>query len=140
MNGFRQALFHICLFISLIILILFILFAGIIYLMNNGNPYEKHITNKYIPSYLEEQGYKANDIQKQVYVETTGNLNKEYYTGHHMVIFKDEPNVTYYYGVKKRGKETAQFCERELNVNGFRKLLTRATKHSEANCVHQYKN
>ncbi|MGE7947633.1 DUF3139 domain-containing protein [Lysinibacillus sp. NPDC093688] len=104
-------------YITISILIAIIVIAipmGFIYVLNNGNPYTKYIANKYVPEYLEEKGYTDEKIEKSHYVEPKYLINKDFYHGHYMVIFKDEPNTTYYYGITKKGKQVQQFCEKDI--------------------------
>ncbi|MEW9676082.1 DUF3139 domain-containing protein [Lentibacillus sp. L22] len=106
-----------------------------IYLLNNGNPYTKYLANKNVPVYLEEQGYTENDIEESHYVEPKHGINSDFYHGHYMVIFKDEPEVTYYYGITKKGKQVKQFCEKDiLSSDGITDTIEENTKHSEKDC------
>ena len=112
-----------------------------IYVLNNGNPYTKYWVNKKMPTYLEEQGYKDSDIEVSHFVEPKHIINKDFYHGHYMVIFKDEPNMTYYYGITKKGKRVKQFCEKDnLLPNGVTDIFEGETKHSEEKCVKSLEN
>lgn len=124
---------------TVIILILLAPFL-LIYLLNNGNPYEKFLVNKYIPTHLEKMGYKEKDIKKQNYVEPKHLINKDFYHGHYMVVFNDEPSITYYYGISKKGKNVKQFCEKDVLINGVIHGLSEITKHSETACVNSLDN
>lgn len=64
----------------------------------------------------------------------------DYYYETYRVIFKDEPNMIYNYGIKKKGKSVTQFCEKEAegDVKGFETEITGQTKHSEEKCVSRY--
>ncbi|WP_042348542.1 DUF3139 domain-containing protein [Bacillus massiliigorillae] len=129
----RLAVFFLIMFL-LITLSIFLFPVGVIYLLNNGNPYTNHLFNKDLPPYLEQQGYNDEDILKQNIVEGEG--KKDYYYADYRVIFKDEPNVSYYYGIKKRGKSVTQFCEKDTQVGGiYTTRITEHTKHSEEKCV-----
>lgn len=106
-----------------------------IYFLNNGNPYTKYLVNKHIPNHLEEKGYTDHDFETAHYVEPKHMIDGDFYQGHYMVVFKDEPEMTYYYGIKKKDKTVSQFCEKEeLLDDGVSELVTRETKHSEAEC------
>lgn len=119
---------------TLIAVIVFALPIGFIYVLNNGNPYTKFIANKYVPEYLEEKGYTEEKIEESHYVEPKHLINKDYYHGHYMVIFKDEPNTTYLYGITKKGKRVQQFCEKDRLSNGISEIVEGETKHSEQDC------
>ena len=113
----------------------------VIYLLNNGNPYTKYLANKNVPVYLEEQGYKEIDIAESHYVEPKKFIDKDFYHGHYRVVFKDEPDVTYYYGITKKGKQVKQFCEKDkLLPNGVTEIFEGETKHSEERCVNSLDN
>ncbi|WP_432760152.1 DUF3139 domain-containing protein [Lysinibacillus zambalensis] len=115
--------------------------TGFIYVLSNGNPYAKYIANKYVPEYLEEKGYTDEIIEKSHYVEPKYLINKDFYHGHYMVIFKDEPNTTYYYGITKNGKQVQQFCEKDvLSAEGVTDLFKGETKHSEKECKYSFDN
>ncbi|MBP3950236.1 DUF3139 domain-containing protein [Bacillus sp. YZJH907-2] len=108
-----------------------------IYVLNNGNPYERYLANKYIPSHLEDMGYGEEDILKQLYIETKHSINNNVYHGHYKVIFKDEPQLEYLYGVTKNGKNVVQFCEKEtlITSNTYAEMTTEKTIHSEQECI-----
>lgn len=106
----------------------------VIYLINNGNPYERYLLDKYIPSHLEKMGYTDRDILDAHYAEEKDSNNDDYYHGNYMVQFKDEPNITYYYGLSKKGKRVTQFCERD---DGTTKLISSPTEHSENVCANK---
>ncbi|MDQ0229215.1 DUF3139 domain-containing protein [Metabacillus malikii] len=112
-----------------------------IYLLNNGNPYTKYVANKNVPVYLEEQGYTESDIVESHYVEPKYTTNKDFYHGHYLVVFKDEPDVTYYYGITKKGKQVKQFCEKDkLLPDGVTDIFEDVTMHSEENCISSLEN
>lgn len=114
---------------------------SILYLLNNGNPYDKYMVNKYIPAYLEEQGYSSKDIQEAHYVEPKHSINKDYLHGHYRVVFKDEPRLDYYYGLSKKGHHVKQFCEKDgHHPNNAVYINEEITKHSEKDCVHSLDN
>ncbi|MGE8078297.1 DUF3139 domain-containing protein [Peribacillus loiseleuriae] len=122
---------------SLLLIILSIPFV-IIYLLNNDNPYDKYLVNKYIPLHLEKMGYLEDDIMKQSYIQPKHGINYDVYQqGHSMVVFKDEPQFEYLYGVTKRGKEVIQFCEKESLIaeNHYGDMNTTKTNHSEKECI-----
>lgn len=129
-------------FVAVIIMLMIVALPFIcLYFLNNGNPYTNYIADKYIPTYLVENGYTENDIYESHYIEPKNIINKDFYHGHYMVIFNDELDITYYYGVTKRGKHVKQFCEREkLLPNGVTEFAEGETKHSEAGCVKSLDN
>lgn len=89
--------------------------AGFIYVLNNGNPYTKYLVNKHIPAHLEEMGYTEDQMEEAHYVEPKHLTNTGFYQGHYMVVFKDEPDITYYYGVKKKENRFSNFVIRKLS-------------------------
>ena len=111
---------------------------GFFYVLSNGNPYTNYIADKKVPKYLEEKGYTVNDIEESHYVEPKHTINKDFYHGHYMVIFKDEPAVTYYYGITKKGKQVKQFCEKDTIP--FYSIAESETKHSEVKCINSLNN
>lgn len=106
-----------------------------IFVLNNGNPYTKYIVEKHVPNHLEQQGYTEKDLREQIYVEPKEKGQDGFYQGQYKVVFKDEPNITYYYGVMKKDKEVQQFCEKEIVQNDETEYITTTTKHSESNCT-----
>ncbi|MEG8980309.1 DUF3139 domain-containing protein [Priestia megaterium] len=128
---------------SVLVITIFIVMIPVsfFYVLNNGNPYTKYINNNHVPTYLNEKGYTKNDIKEMSYVEPKYLINKDFYHGHYMVIFKDEPNMTYYYGVTKKSKEVKQFCEKDVLLkDGVTDLTEDKTKHSEKKCASSLKN
>lgn len=117
---------------------------GLLYLMNNGNPIDRFIANRYIPGYLEKQGISANQLIDSHYVEPKHSINKDFYHGHYMVKFKNEPDMTYYYGVLKKGKEVKQFCERNWSYSTMKPIdyyeKKNKSKHLEKDCVNSLDN
>ncbi|MDQ0233099.1 DUF3139 domain-containing protein [Metabacillus malikii] len=112
-----------------------------IYLLNNGNPYTKYVANKSVPVYLEEKGYTESDLVESHYVEPKHRTNKDFYHGHYQVVFKDERDVTYYYGITKKGKQVKQFCEKDkLLPDGVTDIFEGGTMHSEENCISSLEN
>ncbi|WP_236035271.1 DUF3139 domain-containing protein [Alkalihalobacterium elongatum] len=132
----------------LIIILSFLLIAivsvpfAFLYVLNNGNPYESYLVNKYIPSHLEEMGYSDDDILEQSYIEPKHSINNSVYHGHYKVIFKDEPQLEYLYGVTKKGKQVVQFCEKETLIinNTYGDMTTEKTNHSENECIGYLEN
>ena len=116
----------------------------VLYVLNNGNPILKFIANTNIPVYLEEKGIKDDELMASHYVEPKHLINKDFYHGHYMVHFKDEPEVIYYYGVLKKGMKVRQFCERDLvpateqSIDYYDKKTP--SKHLETNCVNSLDN
>lgn len=129
------------LILTIVVLIVVGIPSGFIYVLNNGNPYTKHLNNKYVPAHLAEQGIKKDELKIASYGEPSYLINEDYYHGHYMVIFKDEPNTTYYYGVKKKEKDVVQFCEKDvLGKDGVTDDTEKKTKHSEESCDYAFKN
>jgi len=114
------------------------------YLLNNGNPIDKFIANRHIPEYLKEQGYTDDELAGAHYVQPKHSINKDFYHGHYMVKFKDDPEFTYYYGVTKRGKEVKQFCERDWVYSTMKPTnyydKKNKSKHLENDCVNGLDN
>ena len=124
-----------------IVLIIVAVPMAFFYVLSNGNPYTNYLTDKKVPKYLEEKGYTADDIEESHYVEPKLSINEDFYHGHYMVNFKDEPNVTYYYGITKKGKQVKQFCEKDkLFADGVTESIESKTKHSEENCISSLDN
>lgn len=115
---------------------------GYIYLLNNDNPYEKYIVEKYVPEHLEKMGVKASDMERELYVQPKHLINNDFYQGHYYVTFKDDPKHVYYYGVKKKGKDVVQFCEKETVISEYEygDMTTKKTTHSEPSCAGYYDN
>lgn len=127
--------------IGLFTLIIVVIPFGFFYVLNNGNPYTKYIADKNVPVYLEEKGYTENDIEELHYVEPKHIINNDFYHGHYMVIFQDEPDVTYYYGITQKGKLVKQFCEKDkLSSDGVTDIVETETKYSEKKCVNSLDN
>lgn len=125
----------------LILLTIVVLPFGFFYVLNNGNPYTKFIADKKVPKYLEEKGYTEPNIEESHYVEPKNLINKDLYHGHYMVTFKDEPDITYYYGITKRGKRIKQFCDKDkLSSDGVTYTVEGETEHSEDKCINSLDN
>jgi len=128
--------------------LLFISFPFVvIYLLNNGNPYTRYWTEKKVPAHLEAQGYTEDDLLEAHWVLPKYRINKDIYTDGYVVRFKDEPTVTYTYGVKRKGKNVVQYCEKETEAIDSRDSLhittsinSDSTKHSESTCLDQWAN
>lgn len=114
----------------------------VVYILNNGNPYEEYIVNKNVPAHLEKMGYTDEDIIKQSYVQPKHTINSDFYHGHYMVVFKDEPHLEYLYGVTKEEKKVVQFCEKEtlIDENMYGEMTTEKTIHSESECMGYLEN
>lgn len=122
--------------LSVILLVIIAIPLVFLYVLNNGNPYTKYLADKNVPIYLEKQGYTENDLEESHYTEPKYTIDNEFYQGHYMTIFKDEPNVTYYYGITKEGKQIKQFCEKDKeSSDGVTETIEDNTKHSEENCA-----
>ena len=119
-------------FIGIIGIFLFIFVT--LYLINNGNPYHKYLVNKYIPAHLEQLGYTDEDIVDQHMIAPKHGVNHSVYHEHYMVIFKDEPQSEYLYGLTKKGKNVVQFCEKRKR-NYYEEDTIEKTNHSESKCM-----
>lgn len=128
----KKLFYTLAIIIGICIIVVPLLF---IFVLNNGNPYTKYIVEKHVPNHLEQQGYTEKDLHEQIYVEPKEKGQDGFYQGQYKVVFKDEPNITYYYGVEKEGKQVKQFCEKETVQNDATKYITTTTKHSEDNCT-----
>lgn len=113
-----------------------------LYVLNNGNPYERYWVEGKVPEHLEAQGIKIEDIEYQSAVAPKHLINNNFYHMHYVVVFKDEPKLEYLYGVKKWGKDVVQFCEKEQVEDGNHYIgtTTKKTKHSEETCAGIYEN
>lgn len=125
--------------------ILVLLPVGGFYLLNFGNPIHQLIANRYVPEYLSKQGYSDEEIAKAHFVESKHLINKDFYHGHYLVRFTDEPEMSYYYGVTKKGKDVKQFCERDWHgatigepIDYYNK--NNKSKHLETDCVNSLDN
>jgi hypothetical protein len=130
--------------VTIIVLFTFFILGlplDILYVLNNGNPYTKFLVNKYVPKYLEGNGIKDEDLITGHYVEPSYLINKAVYHGHYEVIFKDEPQTSYYYGVIRKGKNVIQFCEKDVDLpDGSTETSTEKLKHGEKNCLFSFDN
>lgn len=121
---------------SLVIFIILISPFGFFYVLNNGNPLTKYIAEKKVPVYLMEKGYAMDELKESHYVQPKHTINRKFYHGHYMVVFKDEPDITYYYGVTKFKHKVMQFCEKEkISSIGITDTIKDKTKHSEKDCT-----
>ena len=111
--------------------------TAFIYVLNHGNPYENYLVNKYVPSHLEKMGFTDEDIIEQHESNPNMSSNKDYYHTQYTVRFKEEPDIAYYYGVRKKTKDIKQFCER---YSPKYRDIEKPTKHSEDDCVNYYDN
>lgn len=126
--------------VSISFTIIILIIVGYLYLLENGNPYNRYLVNKYVPVYLEEKGYTADEIKEAHYVQPKHLINTDLYQGNYMVIFKDELDITYYYGIMKKGKEVKQFCEKDMLTSLHTEMITTKTNHSEERCVNSLDN
>lgn len=87
--------------------------------------------------HLQELSCTENDIVDAHYVEPKLTISSESYNGHYMVIFKDEPDMKYYDGITKRGKQIQKFCEKDkLSSDGVTKTKLLKMKPSTVrNCA-----
>ncbi|MFJ5625510.1 DUF3139 domain-containing protein [Peribacillus loiseleuriae] len=123
--------------LGVILIGIFSFYFVTIYLLNNGNPYHNYLVNKHIPAHLEQLGYTDEDIVEQHMIAPKHGVNHSVYHEHYMVIFKDEPQLEYLYGVTKKGKNVVQFCEKETLIakNTYGYMTTEKTNHSESECI-----
>ncbi len=111
-----------------------------LYVLNNGNPYTRYIVSQHVQNYLKEKEMTQDMIKKSHYVEPKYLINRDFYHGHYMVIFKDEPDITYYYGVTKKGKQVRPFCEKDKVSSDVANIIEGSTKHTEKKCVNMFNN
>lgn len=123
---------------------LFVFFGiptGFYYLAVYGNPYHDYLASKHVPKYLSDKGYSNEDIVRQVFISPKYPINRAVHHGHHEVVFKDEPDIRYYYAVKKSGRDVVQFCVKErMYMNGLSETIDEKTAHSEKQCLDSYAN
>ena len=124
----------------LIFLVIFILIAvpvtGI-FIISAGHPYEMYVVNKAAAAHLESNGYTEDDFFEAHYVQGSTIENEDYYEGQYMVIFQDEPHITYYYNVSRKNHHVAQIAEKECTLqDGTLKITTDTTKHTESHCIY----
>ncbi|RSD26889.1 DUF3139 domain-containing protein [Mesobacillus subterraneus] len=124
--------------IILLGIIFIVIPAGFFYVLNFGNPIIRALADHKIPEYLHGKGYEADEIQEMNYVEPKHLINSDVFHGHYKVIFKDEPDLVYYYGIVKKDRSVKQFCEKEMPVE--KSLLSSYTKHSEKSCIQSLEN
>lgn len=114
-------------------IVLFIIF---LLMENTENPYTRHLATTFVPIYLEAKGYLQSDIAEAGYAEPQGAGQSGFYPGQYRVVFKDEPQTIYYYGITKRTKEVRQFCaKKKLLENHTEQIIDQTTRNSEVNCV-----
>ena len=120
--------------IFVIVLVLSVPFATL-YIMSEGHIYSMYIVRKEASEHLKNIGYTNEDIIEARYVVSDSMSNNEYYAGCYSVIFKNEPEITYYYGVAKENKQVCQFAEKDEKLNdgsyisNFGKCLHSETPH-----------
>ncbi|RDI39931.1 DUF3139 domain-containing protein [Falsibacillus pallidus] len=133
---------------KLIILSIFVSFLSIasapfifIYILNHGNPIMNHVIGKEGKEYLKAGGYSNKDILKQAAYPNYQSINRNYFNTIYQVVFKDEPEMTYYYGKEKYFGDIVQFCEKDTKEGGiYTKTITTKTEHSEASCISMNEN
>lgn len=110
--------------------------AAFLYYLNNGNPYEYYWVDREVPKHFEDMGFKNEDFVYARSVTAKQEINDDYYQTHYIVMFKDEPTIEYQYGVKKRGKDVVQFCEKSIMhaPNHYLDQTKDETLHSEDSC------
>ncbi len=118
-----------------VFIIVVILPVCLLYTLNNGNPITKFIANKKVPAYLLENGYEEDELYESHFIEPKHTINKKFFHGHYKVVFEDETEITYYYGVTKIRNKVKQFCEKDkLHPDGITVTVKGETKHSEKEC------
>lgn len=125
--------------LGVVIVLLLIVFgvpASFLYILQNGNPYTRYLADKHIPEYLENQGYTKKDFKDAHYAEVNYSVNKKIYSGMYDVIFNDETNVIYSYGITRKGKDVVQLCE----IQGVHAQPVTKAIHSEESCVKSLEN
>lgn len=125
------------------IFVLLLIPVGGFYVLNYGNPILKYMPNKYVPEYLQKRGYSKDELAQAISIDPNTSINRDYHQGQYMVRFTDDPHMTYYYGVSKKGKKVVQFCERDWSgpYNGIEYYDgNNKSKHSETTCVNAYDN
>ncbi|UNL83198.1 DUF3139 domain-containing protein [Priestia koreensis] len=106
----------------------------VIYALNNGDPYENYVLDKYVPSYLTEQGYEEKDIKEKIITYLGG--NDSYFESKYRVEFNDEPGVYYFYAVKLYGKQVSQLCFQESIYDpSIKNHIPETGLHKEKNCT-----
>lgn len=86
---------------------------GTVFAVSGGHPYSMYTISKEVSDHIEELGYTDDDLLESHYVNDTTLINDDYYEGCYQVIFKDEPEITYYYGVTKKNHKVCQFSEKD---------------------------
>ena len=124
----------------LIFLVIFILvsvpIAGI-FIISDGHPYEMYVIKKAAVAHLESNGYTEDDFYEAHYVQGSNIKNNDYYEGQYMVVFQDEPNITYYYGVSRKNRHVTQIAAKDCTLqDGTIRTTTQTTKHTEAHCIY----
>lgn len=130
----KKRLFLISAFLLLISSLSFLYF----YIIKNGNPYTMLLVQYHMKKHMERNDITTEMLipDKSGYIEPKQVVHKDYYRGLFQLRFKDEPQITYYYGLHKENKAIIQFCEENpLVVRTFKKA-----KHSEEICANAYKN
>lgn len=109
---------------------------ALLYLLNNGNPYENYWVDREVPEHFEQMGFEEEGFVYSIRVIPKHHVNNEYYQPQFIVLFKDEPTIEYRYGVKKWGKDVVQFCEKGVleEPNVYLDETTEKTLHSEDEC------
>lgn len=124
------------LLISLVILILIAVPIAGLFIISDGHPYDMYMVNKAAAAHLENNGYTKDDILEAHYVHGSNLEEEDYYAGQYMVVFNDEPDITYYYGVSKENHHVAQIAEKDCTLeDGTLKTTTNTTKHTEDHCI-----
>ncbi|MFT9846456.1 DUF3139 domain-containing protein [Aneurinibacillus sp. REN35] len=113
---------------------------ALIYILNHGIPWMNYFIKQETVKHLHNMGHNPEAILEQHTIAPKMSINKDYYHTHYMVIFKDEPTVTYYYGKRKLHGSLDQFCEKDITKDGATESTTAKAKHSENSCVSMLAN
>ena len=128
----KPALFLICI---VILIVIAVPIAGI-FIISDGHPYDMYVINKAAAAHLQNNGYSEDDLLEAHYVHKSNLDNANYCEGQYMVVFKDEPDIAYYYSVSKENHNVVQVAEKDCTLeDGSCKIITDATKHTEEHCI-----
>jgi len=122
--------------IGLVIMIILLVPISWVYIISDGHPYSMFLINKTATAHLEDRGYSKDDMFESHYVHENNMGNNNYCKGQYMVVFQDELDVVYYYGVTKDNHEVVQLAEKEITLeNEEIEFTSKHTKHTEEHCV-----
>ncbi|MDU0071200.1 MULTISPECIES: DUF3139 domain-containing protein [Bacillus] len=69
---------------------------AIFYVLDHGNPIMNAWVRSDAEKHLSEIGYQEKDYKENHVIELKTVINKDYFLTQYMVVFKDEPDMTYY--------------------------------------------